>query len=162
LHADPQTRQVLGFRDRRLVAIHAEHRRQLDQFLEAALGMRRLLEPPLPIRLATPGCRGLILRAAPIAPNNDVFDVFRPAALVTLTDLDRPYRVKRNELVALFGLTEREADVASQVSEGKTTEQAAQALSISEHTLRQHLKAIFGKMEISRQADLVAIVARLN
>jgi DNA-binding CsgD family transcriptional regulator len=117
----------------------------------------------MPIRLATPDCpRGIILRAVPLAEQNDVFDVFRPAALITLTDLDQPCRVLRQELVALFGLTEREADVTALVCEGVTTEKAAHQLAISEYTVRQHLKAVFGKIGVSRQAELVAIVSRLS
>jgi DNA-binding CsgD family transcriptional regulator len=158
-----RSRQVLGLRDRTLVAIHAQHRGAVERFLESALGVRRYLDRPMPIRLATPDCpRGIILRAVPLAEQNDVFDVFRPAALITLTDLDQPCRVLRQELVALFGLTEREADVTALVCEGVTTEKAAHQLAISEYTVRQHLKAVFGKIGVSRQAELVAIVSRLS
>lgn len=158
-----RSRKVLGLRKRTLVAIHARHRKQVERFLESALGTRRLLDPPLPIRLTAPDCpRGLVLRAVPLAPSNDIFDVFRPAALVTLTDLDQPFRVRREELIALFGLTRREADIAALVSEGHTPDRVAYELAISEYTVRQHLKAVFGKMGVSRQAELVQLVTRLG
>ncbi len=158
-----RSRQILGLHDHTLVGIHAEHRRLVERFLASALGPRSFLDPPLPIRLVTPDSpRGLILRAVPLVPSNDVFAIFRPAILVTLTDLDQPYRVRRQELVALFGLTEREADVAALVCEGCTAEKAAHQLAISEYTVRQHLKAVFGKVGISRQADLVAIVSKIS
>lgn len=157
-----KSRQVLGLRNRNLVAMHPKHRPLVDRFIEAALGARRMLEPPMPVRLATPDSpRGLILRSVPLTLNNDIFDIFRPAALITLADLDRPSRVKRAELVALFGLTKREADVAALVSEGCTPESVAHELAISEYTVRQHLKVVFGKIGVRRQAELVAIVARL-
>lgn len=158
-----RSRHIIGFRNRALIAVHALHRQRVELFLHAALGPRRWLEPPLPIRLATPDCpRGIVLRAVPIAPGNNIFDVFKPAALITLTDLDQPFRVRRDELAALFGLTSREADVAALLSEGHTIESAAHNLSIGEYTVRQHLKAVFGKMGISRQTELVAIVSRLG
>lgn len=153
---------LLSLRDRRLVAAQALDRDKVELFLRSALGPRRMLEPPMPVRLnsaETP--RGLVLRAVPLAPRDDVFDIFRPAALVTLTDLDQSYRVRRRELAALFGLTERESDVASLVSEGYSIEMAARQLAIGENTVRFHLKAVFGKIGVSRQAELVAIVSRL-
>ncbi|MCW1384098.1 LuxR C-terminal-related transcriptional regulator [Novosphingobium sp. KCTC 2891] len=35
-------------------------------------------------------------------------------------------------------------------------------LGISAHTVKHHMKGVFGKMGIERQADLVAIVSRLS
>ncbi|NBC35097.1 hypothetical protein GTZ99_00825 [Novosphingobium sp. FSY-8] len=79
-----------------------------------------------------------------------------------LTDLDAPLRVRRQELASLFGLTEREADVAALISEGCNIEQTGEQLAISAYTVRQHLKAVFGKVGVSRQAELVALVSRLG
>lgn len=153
---------ILGSSNRRLAAIHAQHRRQVELFLELLLGNRRLLELPMPIRLATTDLpRGLIVRGIPLEPSDDVFGVFRPAALVTITDLDRPHRVRRKELVELFTLTLREADVAALISEGYAPEKVAHRLGISAYTVRQHLKAVFGKMGVSRQSELVSIISRI-
>lgn len=154
---------VLTVRNKRLFAAHARHRQDVDRFLESALGAQRLLKPPLPIRLVTPSRpRGLILRAVPLQPGNEIFDVFNPAALVTLDDLDRPNFVKRGELIELFGLTPREADVSAMMSEGYSCRGVANQLTISEYTVRQHLKAVFGKVGVSRQSELVAIISRLS
>lgn len=154
---------VLGVRDNRLVAVHAQHRSPVEKFMQSVLGERRFLDPPFPIRLSTPiRPKGIILRALPMAPNEDIFDVFRPVALITLIDLDHSFQLKRDELVELFDLTRRESDVALLVGRGQTVEWVARNLSLSEYTVRQHLKAIFGKMGISRQAELVAIFAKLS
>lgn len=156
-------RRILGTRDRTLVAIQAQHRPAVQQFLASALVAERLLAPPLPIRLVGPNCRrGIVLRAIPIAPGNDIFDIFRPAALIAVTDLDHPQKIRRGELVALFGLTAREADVAALVCEGFTTERVSQELGISEYTVRQHLKAVFGKVGVARQSELVSLISRLS
>lgn len=152
---------LLGIRENRLVARHAQHRASMGRFLTAALGDRRWLDPPLPIRLTTPDHpRGLMLRATPIAANHDLFDIFRPAALITVVDMDAPRRIRRDELAAVFDLTQREADVAALIGEGSSAERVALELGISQYTIRQHLKAIFGKTGVSRQAELVAILAR--
>ncbi|MBS0479863.1 MAG: helix-turn-helix transcriptional regulator, partial [Proteobacteria bacterium] len=153
---------LLGLRERRLIGRHHQHRGLVERFLHSALGDSRYVDRPLPIRLTGPAnLRGLVLRAIPIPPREDIFDIFRPAALITLVDLDAPLRVHRRELASLFGLTARESEVAALVGEGNTVEQAATRLGIAHYTVKQHLKAIFGKMYIERQADLVAIVARL-
>lgn len=154
---------VLTSRFGKLAAVHAQHRSKMERFLNSALGPKRWVAPPFPIRLAAPARpRGLILRAVPIQPGNNIFALFRPTALVTLTDLDCPKRPQRHELVELFDLTIREADVAALISEGCTAEQAAAELAISEYTVRQHLKSVFSKMSVTRQADLVSLISRLS
>ena len=40
--------------------------------------------------------------------------------------------------------------------DGRPTEDMAAALFISEHTIRDHLKAIFGKVGVTRRQDLAA------
>lgn len=155
-------RRILGTRDRTLVAAQARHRQTVQQFLTRALSRDGVVRPPLPIRLIGPNCRrGIVLRAVPIAPGNDIFDIFRPAALIAVTDLDRPQQVRRSELIALFGLTGREADVAALVCECYTTERASQELGISQYTVRQHLKVVFEKVGVTRQSELVSIISRL-
>lgn len=156
------SRKILDVRNRSLVSVHPEHRAVLDIFLSSAFGRRRLIEPPTPIRLAAPDSpRGLILRALPVPAGRDFFDLFRPAAVVTITDLDQPYHSRRRELEILYDLTPREAEIASLVSGGHAPEEAAESLRISTHTVRQHLKSVFGKLGVSRQAELVSLCARI-
>lgn len=158
-----RSRKLLGLRESRLVAIHSPHRTPFDQFLASALARDFGADPPSPVRLAAPGSpRGIVLRAIRINQGGHAFEIFGPSALITLTDLDAPVRSKRHDLINLFGFTEREADVAALLSECWTVEQAARQLEISEYTVRQHLKAAFGKAGVSRQAELVALVSRLG
>nr|WP_282440982.1 helix-turn-helix transcriptional regulator [Novosphingobium sp. SG919] len=158
-----RSQRFLDVRNSSLVARHGQHRAALDGFLNAALGPKRYIEPPLPLRLSKPDApRGLVIRAVPLAPQNDPFDIFRPAALITLTDLDEPYQVKRRDLVAIFDLTVREADVAALIAEGHSPQQAAAHLRIGLDTVRQHLKAIYSKLNVSRQADLVSMIAKVS
>ena len=53
-------------------------------------------------------------------------------------------------------LTRREREVARLVIDGLSTEDIATAMFISVHTVRDHLKMIFGKMGVSRRQDIVA------
>ncbi|MFC5821295.1 cyclase family protein [Nonomuraea harbinensis] len=55
-----------------------------------------------------------------------------------------------------YGLTPREFEVAQFVARGLSTAEIATALFISPHTVRGHLKAVFGKAGISSRGELVA------
>lgn len=62
-------------------------------------------------------------------------------------------------LMRAWVLTPREREVAGLVIDGLSTGDIAAALFISAHTVRDHLKAIFGKVGVSRRSDLVATFA---
>ena len=65
-------------------------------------------------------------------------------------------------LLPLFGLTPAEGDVAAMIGQGfDVPEIAAQRLA-TESTIRAQMKAIFRKMDVNRQVDLVQILARLR
>ena len=59
-------------------------------------------------------------------------------------------------LLKAFGLTPREQQVAQLVLRGATTTRAAQLLSISPHTVGDHLKAIFEKTDTRTRGELSA------
>lgn len=52
-------------------------------------------------------------------------------------------------------LTPRETDVMQAVARGKTNREIAEELGMSEHTVKQHLKRVFGKLEVSSRVELV-------
>ncbi len=64
-------------------------------------------------------------------------------------------------LVAVYGLTEAQAKVAREFSGGGTYKQVARRLRISEETVRSHIKEIYPKTRVNRQADLVRLVLSL-
>jgi len=57
-------------------------------------------------------------------------------------------------------LTPRETDVMQAAARGKTNREIARELKLSEHTVKQHLKQVFGKLEVSSRVELVLRVAR--
>ena len=53
-------------------------------------------------------------------------------------------------------ISERECEVLNLVLEGKTNQQISDTLFISPNTVKNHLKSIFRKMEVSSRAEAVA------
>lgn len=65
-------------------------------------------------------------------------------------------------LSALFGLTPAEAALAIAMADGrKAVQDAAHALHWSGETARSYLKSVFRKMNVSRQAEMAAVITRL-
>ncbi|KOX21534.1 LuxR family transcriptional regulator [Saccharothrix sp. NRRL B-16348] len=59
-------------------------------------------------------------------------------------------------LTAAYGLTERELEITQLVARGLSTAQLARRLHLSPHTVRDHVKAIFGKTGVTSRGELVA------
>lgn len=55
-------------------------------------------------------------------------------------------------------LTKREQEIAQLVSEGLTTKQIAARAFVSENTVKQHLKRVFAKTDVSNRAELVQLI----
>lgn len=59
-------------------------------------------------------------------------------------------------LFAAYGLTAREREVCHQVIAGRSTSEMATRLAISAHTVQDHLKSVFGKVDVRSRGELVA------
>jgi DNA-binding CsgD family transcriptional regulator len=78
-----------------------------------------------------------------------------PSWLLFVFDPERRVNASADILMQDLSVTRREAEVAALLAEGQEIRDIACRLSISEHTVRQHLKCIFMKTDIHSQADLV-------
>ena len=99
----------------------------------------------------------MIVHVIPI--RRSACDIFASAASIVVFA-----PVRRRELPAaaviqsLFDLTPAEARVAQMIGAGETIDRIAVRGKVSEATIRTQLKAVFGKMGVSRQTELANLV----
>jgi DNA-binding CsgD family transcriptional regulator len=82
-------------------------------------------------------------------------------ALCVLVDLDSQRAPPEETLRTCFRLSPAEARLAINLAEGRTLDSAAQALGIRRETARSQLKAVFSKMNCSRQTELISVLTQL-
>lgn len=78
-----------------------------------------------------------------------------PGAILFISDSEASNRPSADRLRVVYGLTPAEAQLTALIVDGHGIAAAAAALGISPNTAKFHLKTIFGKIGISRQAQLV-------
>lgn len=82
----------------------------------------------------------------------------RPLAFLRIADPERPQERPVELLQRLFGLTPQEAAVTNALVDGKAVRDVASDMHISTETVRTHLRSIFAKTNINRQAELVRLI----
>lgn len=103
----------------------------------------------------------LVLRVTPVV--GSAHPAFPGAkAIVTLTDTDDCQAPPEEVLRASFGLTPAEARLATRIACGDGLEEIAERHQVSVGTVRAQLRAVFLKTQTNRQAQLVALLARLG
>lgn len=80
------------------------------------------------------------------------------AAAVFLGDPEHVAEVSEDRLRALYGLTRTEARVAALLARGYRLEQISERLGSARETTRKHLREIFAKTRVTRQADCVRMI----
>ena len=85
---------------------------------------------------------------------NDVFS--GASCLLVATPVARKAMPSAALIQGLFDLTAKEAMIAQGIGSGATLNDVAASANISVNTVKTHMKSIFGKTGVTRQADLVA------
>lgn len=143
--ADPgETRSL-----RRLVAGAAATSRGTGTAAGGAMGLSR-----------PSGALPLSVLVAPLAGERLASGPGWPAAVVFLSDPEQKEAAPADVLVRLYSLTRAEAKLAGKLLEGKELTEAAAELGVTMNTARTHLKRVFDKTGMQRQADLVRLLLR--
>jgi DNA-binding CsgD family transcriptional regulator len=152
----------LSVAEGRLYAEGLEATRELRRMIERALADRSAERPSLVqgLRLARPDGGSLNLLARPIPLSQWSEGRGAPALAIFVGDPDERPTVSLEVVRQLFDFTRAEALLATALARGQSLDEAASELGITRNTARAHLRAIFSKTGVSRQAELVRLVLR--
>lgn len=78
------------------------------------------------------------------------------AVFITDSNLQQPISI--DSLVCVYGLTQSEAQVAISLTNGHSIEEIATSSCHSIHTIRNQLKSVFRKTNVSRQSELIKLL----
>ena len=136
-----------------------EDRLRLDRLLASALptgedpaiggSMRLRRQPPL---------LPLVVHVKPVPTPQPCYGARYVAALALICEPGYTHRIEPAVVAATLGLTPGESQVAVWLVDGKSVDDMAQATGHTRDAIYWHLKQIYQKLHISRQADLVRLV----
>ncbi len=99
-----------------------------------------------------------VVHVTPVGVRQPDFGAHRVAALVLITEPGHQSRIDPGLVAAILGLTPVESQVAVWLAEGRTVREMAVLTGRQANTVYYHLKQVYQKLGISRQADLVRLV----
>ena len=70
--------------------------------------------------------------------------------------------VRNDARVAELGITPREMEILEQIASGKSTREIAEALFVSENTVKTHASRLFDKLTVKRRTQAVHEAKRLG
>ena len=142
-------------RDGCLDARSATERAALQRVVAGALSPTDAAGGSLAVSGRTPGSRH-VLHVTPVLSTTSHFGAFLPAALVLILDAGMRKWVDRRLLMATFGLTPAESEVAAALASGLSVASVAATTNRRVTTVRWFVRQLYEKLGVSRQADLVA------
>lgn len=129
--------------------------------------LERLVADALPAASAVSGSMLLrrtsvlpqfVVHVKPVSLRQPDFGTQRTAVLVLLVEPGNRPRIDPNLIATTLGLTPAESRIAVWLTEGRTVREIATATGRQESSIHWHLRQIYTKQAISRQADLVRLV----
>lgn len=101
---------------------------------------------------------GVLLRPLPLVAAPD--GSRNPSVAIFVSDPSQPREAQHEVLMTLFGFTRAEANLALQLANGATLDEACERLHISRNTGKSHLSSVFSKTGVTRQTRLVQLILR--
>jgi DNA-binding CsgD family transcriptional regulator len=108
------------------------------------------------------GKRPYILSVMPAYAPRLKFGGRKATALVFLVDPEREQQMDEGFLMGLYGLTRSQARLAVALAAGDDLNEYCETASIRRTTARTHLRLLFEKLGVKRQAELVALLKRIQ
>ncbi|WP_167730688.1 helix-turn-helix transcriptional regulator [Terasakiella sp. SH-1] len=87
---------------------------------------------------------------------------FETKIMISIKELDFVPSLEKLDFDKLFGLTDAESTILSELFVNKSEQEVAEAHSISLNTVKTHRKRIYSKLDVNTRAELVSLVKILN
>lgn len=147
----------------RRLALYSEGSESSSSILpEAAPVLALISEPEECVAIRTAGARGLLLRNTSAEKLVHALRAVASALFVSESELDShlfsPDTAAVEPLVE--PLTPRELEILQLIAEGLANKAIARRLGISDHTVKFHTTAIFGKLSVSSRTEAVVRASR--
>ena len=110
----------------------------------------------------TPGSPPLVVHVKPVAVPQPDYGARHTAAMVLIVEPGRGHRIDPDLVAGALGLTPMEARVAVWLAQGRSVRDMAETMGHTEGSIYWHLKQIYQKQPVSRQADLVRLVLSIT
>ena len=104
------------------------------------------------------GSPPLVVHVKPVAVPQPDYGARHTAALILIVEPKSRHRIDPDLVAETLGLTPMEGRVAAWLAQGKRVREMAEATGRTEGSIYFHLKQIYRKQPVSRQADLVRLV----
>ncbi|QQX89149.1 LuxR family transcriptional regulator (plasmid) [Cupriavidus necator] len=144
-----------------LMVDSAQENRKLQALIRQAMTLRDSVQPGIPIGLSVSrrgGHARLGLLVRPVAAPKWAQRPRQPAVAVFIRDPDQKAPASADLLRDMYEFTRAEASLVLLLTQGLSLDEAAQELDIRRNTARAHLRAVFSKTGVTRQAALVQTV----
>ena len=167
LAANDRARGILGHgdglsdRDGMLRARAPADQLRLEQLMEDALPALDAAVSGSMLLRRSPALPPFVLHVKPVGAPQPDYGARHVAALVLIVEPGRRHRIEPRVVARTLGLTPAETRVAVWLAEGRSVRDIAEANEHTEGTIYWHLRQIYRKQSISRQADLVQLVLSL-
>ena len=153
----------LSDRDGVLCARKAADRLRLERLVASALPASGAVALSGSMLLGrSSGSPPFVVHVKPVAVPQPDYGARHVAALILIIEPKSQHRIDPDLVAGTLGLTPMESRVAVGLAEGKSVRDMAEAMGRTQGSIYWHLKQIYQKQPISRQADLVRLVLSIT
>ena len=148
----------LSDRDGVLGALNPDDQLHLEGLVAGALPTAAVAVSGSMLLARPSGLPPFVLRVKPVGVHQPDYGARHIAALALIVEPGSQRRIDPGLVARTLGLTPMESRVAVWLAEGKSVRDMAEATGSTQGSIYWHLKQIYQKQPVSRQADLVRLV----
>jgi len=161
--AEVLSRQIIGARYSEEAQAHLP-----SEVLELCESLRNLLNSPengMPegqheLRRVTGDLKSpVLLRGFPLAAHSEKDEA---CMLIIMEKIGRERRIVPDQAKDHYRLTDREVEIVKYISEGWTNKEIARHLTISEHTVKEHVRHLLKKTKTTTRTGILAQIFQDN